>query len=161
LKAGLQGFGVQTLRSRITPSASNLFPVLQQGGVRVPARPAIQGDQWNAAMGGAIRTLRLRDDWQSGDAAVGVAWQLLTQAAVTVEWRRILLRQAGQSLTLDLETSSRFDIEVQDVSRARAPQDSDNPGLQRIVVRMQTPAATAGWLTVLAQPGKPWRWVRQ
>jgi oligo-alginate lyase len=47
------------------------------------------------------RTLRLRDEWQAGEAATKVAWQWLTQAAVTVEGRRILLRQAEQTLTLD------------------------------------------------------------
>ncbi len=99
------------------------------------------------------RVLGLRDDWQAGDADVAVAWQWLTQAAVTVQGRRILLRQAGQTLTLEVEASAPIHIDVQDVSVARAPQDSDNPGLQRIVVRLQTPAAMAGWISVLGRPG--------
>lgn len=54
---------------------------------------------------------------------------------------------------LDVEASAPIEIDVQDVSAARAPQDSDNPGLQKIIVRLQTPPATAGWLSVFARPG--------
>jgi oligo-alginate lyase len=100
------------------------------------------------------RALLLQDDWLARDKPVDVTWQWLTYAAVTVTGQRLLLRQAGQRLVLEVTASVPFAVELQDVSQARAPQDSDNPGLKRIVLRLATPAGAAGQLRVQAQAGR-------
>jgi hypothetical protein len=97
------------------------------------------------------RQVQWLDEWQAGDQPVAVAWQWLTRAAVTLRGQQLVLRQAGQSLTLAVVSGAPLSIEVQDLSVAPAPQDSDNPGLARIVVRLKTPAGAAGHLKVTAR----------
>jgi hypothetical protein len=54
------------------------------------------------------------------------------------------LEQAGESLELCVESAVEFQIEIEDVSEAKAPQDLPIPGLSRIIIRQKTDADQAG-----------------
>jgi hypothetical protein len=62
------------------------------------------------------------------------------------------LRQDGKTLEVRVESSVRFTSEIEDVSAPRNPQDSPNPGLKRIVIRLKTAAQSDGNLAVRALP---------
>jgi hypothetical protein len=64
------------------------------------------------------------------------------------------LQQSDRSLILALKTSAPWQATVEDVSAPRAPQDSANPGVRRILVRLRTPANSKGLIAVTATPGR-------
>lgn len=99
------------------------------------------------------RTVLLEDTWTSGDTPVDVTWQWLTRASVTPTSTGFLLQQDGKSLTLTVEPLQGVTLSVEDVSAARAMQDSPNPGLSRIVIKQNTPAKTTARLRIKATPG--------
>ena len=101
----------------------------------------------------ADRSLTIEDQWSTGDKPVEASWQWLTKAAITRTPNGLLLRQDGKSLALIVESSVGTTIDIEDVSAAKNMQDSPNPGLSRIVVRLSTPAKTNGYLRVKAVPG--------
>lgn len=129
-----------------------------------PGRPALRVDLSPSYTGQAQQVQRqlslldgqalaFEDRWQAGERELAVAWQWLTRAEVELQPDGLLLLQAGERLRLRVSASSAWTAEVQDVSKARGPQDSDNPGLRRIVLRLRTPAGAPGQLRVLATPG--------
>lgn len=68
----------------------------------------------------------------------------------------MLLRQDGQSLKLEIDqlvSLKDMVIEVEDVSVARNMQDSPNPGLSRIIIKIKTAANSAGKLFIKGYPG--------
>lgn len=99
------------------------------------------------------RSVSIEDAWTTGAAATRVSWQWLTRAEVTPQADGAVLRQNGQSLVLGYVSSQRAHLDVEDVSQPRNAWDSANPGLRRIVIQLDTPAATAGHLRVVATPG--------
>lgn len=99
------------------------------------------------------RSVAIDDQWTTGDHPADVAWQWLTKADVSKTPNGLLLRQDGKSLALTVESPVGMTIDIEDVSAARNVQDSPNPGLSRIVVRLSTPAKTTGYLRVKAIPG--------
>ena len=99
------------------------------------------------------RSVSIQDSWKANDSAVTVSFQWLTRATVAKDADGLLLQQAGQLLRLKLEQpqpATGVVIEVQDVSQSKAVQDSDNPGLSRIVITVKTPAGGNGQLFVHA-----------
>ena len=101
----------------------------------------------------ADRSAVITDEWTTGARATEVSWQWLTQAAITRERDGFTLKQSGQSLRLRVESPERFTFAVEDVSAARQPFDSPNPGLTRLSLRLHTPADTAAKILVIAEPG--------
>ena len=94
----------------------------------------------------------IQDDWVAGDSAVNVAFQWLTKAVVTKTAKGFLLQQSGKSLDVIIDVPTKnFAINVQDVSKSKAVQDSDNPGLSRIVISTKTGAGKSGQLKLLCR----------
>lgn len=101
----------------------------------------------------ADRSVWIDDEWTAAQRPVTAAWQWLTQAAVTRIPEGLLLRQQGKKLALRVEASGPFSVAVEDVSAARNPQDSPNPGVSRIRIQLTTPANSTSTLRVHAVPG--------
>ncbi len=97
-------------------------------------------------------SVSIQDEWTMGERGAQVSWQWLTKATVTRTEHGLLLRQAGESLELKMESLVPLIIEIEDVSQPKKPQDSANPGLSRIVVHLQTAARSQGRLDVQAIP---------
>jgi hypothetical protein len=93
----------------------------------------------------------IRDTWRTGDA-VEVTWQWLTFAKATKTTDGFLLQQSGESLTLTAVGSSKLKFEAEDVSAPRHAFDSPNPNLLRLLIRLQTPSESDGWIEVAANP---------
>jgi hypothetical protein len=101
------------------------------------------------------RSLSIDDEWTTLTAATHVTWQWLTRAHVTPMPDGATLRQDSETLRLRFTTADRnARLEVEDVSQPRHPWDSPNPGLRRIVIHLDTPAATTARLRVVAAPGE-------
>ena len=102
----------------------------------------------------ADRTVSIQDEWTAKDSAVNVSFQWLTKATVTKTNDGLLLQQSGKSLQLKIQDPTEdIAIDVQDVSKSKAVQDSDNPGLSRIVITTKTKAGSNGRLHLNAYPG--------
>jgi oligo-alginate lyase len=106
----------------------------------------------------ADKSISIEDQWTTLAKDVTATWKWLTYAKVTRIANGLLLEQAGQSLVLRIELdssnskSSKFDIAIEDVSAARAIQDSPNPGLRCIVITIPSAAHSKVRLKVLAIP---------
>ena len=101
----------------------------------------------------ADRSIFLQDEWTTAANPVSAAWQWLTKASVTRTKTGLLLQQDGQSLALEIKASVGFTVAIEDVSKPLNPQDSPNPGVSRIVVRLASPANTTTKLNVHIIPG--------
>jgi hypothetical protein len=101
------------------------------------------------------RSVSIADEWKTLAAATHVTWQWLTRAEVTLVSDGAVLRQEGETLRLQITEGRGARLEVEDVSRPRHAWDSPNPGLRRIVVHLDTPAATTAHLRVTATPSRP------
>ncbi|MEI6493056.1 MAG: heparinase II/III family protein [Verrucomicrobiota bacterium] len=99
------------------------------------------------------KAVLFQDEWTTGDKPVDVAWQMLTRAKVTVLRGKILLEEGGRTLTLEILEPSAAKLESRDVRELQKPFDTDNPGVQRIVVRTTTAAKSGGSFRILAIPG--------
>ncbi len=100
------------------------------------------------------RSVTLEDQWTTGDRPVEATFQWLTKAEVSKTPQGLLLRQDGKSLTLTVEPSAGTTFDIEDVSAAKNPQDSPNPGVSRIIIRLTTPAKTTARLQLKAVPGR-------
>ncbi len=126
-----------------------------EGGFTVELSPVVDDQVVSAQRRFTLRPDRsvvIRDDWKTGDGATDVSWQWLTVAAVTREPDGFTLRQSGQTLRLRATGSTPLDFAVEDVAQARNKFDSPNPGLNRLLIRLRTPAGSAGSLLVAAIP---------
>jgi hypothetical protein len=94
----------------------------------------------------------IRDEWQTGDRATAVTWQWLTFARTSATADGFVLQQSGKILRLRATSSAALTCVVEDASQPQQRFDSPNPGLSRLVIRLATPAHSAGWLSVLAEP---------
>lgn len=103
------------------------------------------------------RSVTLNDEWSTAARPVAASWQWLTKASVSRTNEGLLLQQAGKSLELQFTTSGTgsgaYTIDIEDVSPARNLQDSPNPGLTRLVVRVASPANSTTKLAVQLIPG--------
>jgi oligo-alginate lyase len=101
------------------------------------------------------RSVSIEDEWTTRTAATHVTFQWLTRADVTAHVDGATLRQNGETLRLRFTAAQPARVEVEDVSAPRNRWDSPNPGLRRIVIHLDTPAATTSRLRVTATPGLP------
>ncbi len=99
------------------------------------------------------RSISLNDQWTATDHSVTAAWQWITKATVTRTPQGLLLQQAGKTLELRVRASGTYTVAIEDVSSARNPQDSPNPGVSRIVLKLATPATRTATLGVEVIPG--------
>jgi oligo-alginate lyase len=99
------------------------------------------------------KAVLFQDEWTTGDKPADVAWQMLTRAKVTMLTGEILLEEGGKTLTLQVLEPSDAKLESRDVRELQKPFDTDNPGVQRIVVRTSTAAKSGGSFRILAIPG--------
>ncbi|MBC7914201.1 MAG: heparinase II/III family protein [Pyrinomonadaceae bacterium] len=101
------------------------------------------------------RSVTFKDEWITKNKSSQVTFQWLTKAKVTKKLYGVLLEQNGQSLQLKIDPTllKKVTVEVQDVSKSKATQDSDNQGLSRIVIKTKTAANSAGRIELRAYPG--------
>lgn len=105
----------------------------------------------------ADKSISIEDAWKTGDNSVNYTFQWLTKAKITRTDYGVLLEQNGKTLKLKIENpQSKIvpTIEIEDVSKAKNMQDSDNPNVSRIVIKVKTAAHTEGELQVKAYPNK-------
>lgn len=102
------------------------------------------------------RSVTLIDEWQVKSQATEVTFQWLTKAQVTRRPDGLMLAQDGESLLLRIDPAllKLITVEIQDVSASTKIQDSPNPGLSRILIKINTPANANGKLTLRAIPGR-------
>jgi oligo-alginate lyase len=101
----------------------------------------------------ADRSVSLIDEWTTLNRPVTASWQWLTHATVTRTARGLLLQQAGKTLELLVTASGDWTVAIEDVSPARNVQDSANPGVSRLVIRLASPANSTHTLAVQIVPG--------
>ena len=101
------------------------------------------------------RSVSIEDEWTTRTAATHVTFQWLTRADVTAHADGATLRQNGETLRLRFTSDHPARVAVEDVATPRNRWDSPNPGLRRIVIHLDTPAATTARLRVTATPGRP------
>jgi hypothetical protein len=101
----------------------------------------------------ADRSMTIADEWTTSERATEVSWQWLTRANATATANGFKLKQVGKTLRLRAISSTKLTLIVEDVSKPKNSFDSPNPGLSRLIIRLQTPAQTNGWLSVTALPG--------
>ncbi len=99
------------------------------------------------------RSVSIEDEWTTSEKAVDYAFQWLTTAKITHTPRGLRLEQAKKSLDLQIEATAAFKIKLEDVSTSKNVQDSPNPGLKRIIIKMQSAAHSTTILKVKAVPG--------
>ncbi len=99
------------------------------------------------------RSVSLADEWTTLTAASHVTFQWLTRAEVAPTSDGATLRQNGETLRLRFACDQPARLEVEDVSAPRHDWESPNPHLRRIVIHVDTPAATTATLRVTATPG--------
>jgi oligo-alginate lyase len=101
------------------------------------------------------RSISLQDDWKTGPNAVDYVFQWITAAKATLIPEGVLLEQNGTFLKLHVEIPNsglRPEIVIEDVSAPKNPQDSPNPGISRLLIRLKTPANSVGTVKVTAIP---------
>lgn len=98
------------------------------------------------------RSFTLRDTWKTSEKPAEVTWQWLTFANAQRSDHGFTLMQTGETLHLLATASSKVAYTIEDVSKPANKFDSANHGLSRLVINMQTPALTEGWLQVTASP---------
>ncbi len=96
------------------------------------------------------KSVTIEDEWKTLDEPMNVSWQWLTQARVTQKADGLLLQQDRKSLMLQIKTNAEYSLQIEDVAAPANVQDSPNPGLTRIVVKLLTPARQLNKLTVKA-----------
>ncbi len=103
------------------------------------------------------RSMVIEDEWVTDSNSVEVTFQWLTFARATLKPYGILLEQNGKSMQLKVDTGpiNKFpEIVIEAASQAKNLQDSDNPGLSRIVIRLKTPAKSTSRMKVTAIPNR-------
>ncbi len=102
------------------------------------------------------RSITIQDEWTTGSNTTEASFQWLTKAKITLVPNGILLEHAGKSLKIKVElpgSTIKPEIVIEDVSKARNPQDSDNPGVSRISIKVKSPAESQTILKITAVPG--------
>jgi oligo-alginate lyase len=95
--------------------------------------------------------MSIEDTWKTGENPVEYAFQWLTYAKATLTNYGILLEQDGKFLKLKVETPN-AEIVIEDVSQSKNIQDSPNPNLSRIVIKLKSAAKKEGKFSLRAYP---------
>ncbi len=101
------------------------------------------------------KSILIEDAWKTGEKSVEYTFQWLTYAKATLTKDGFVLAQNGKVLRVTVSNSQGKtvpQIVVEDVSKAKNMQDSDNPNVSRIVIKLKTAAHTEGGLKVKAYP---------
>jgi hypothetical protein len=101
-------------------------------------------------------SVSIHDEWTIKEQSTDVTFQWLTKAKATKTGDGLLLQQDAQSLKLTIEqpvSLKNVSVEIEDVSAAKSIQDSPNPGLSRIVIKISSQANSDGKLFIRAIPG--------
>lgn len=99
------------------------------------------------------KSVSIQDEWKTKDSAVTYTFQWITKANVTKTSSGLLLQQNGRSLQLNIEQPAivnDFTIEIEDISKPKNIQDSPNPGMSRIIIKINTAANSEGKLFLKA-----------
>lgn len=102
------------------------------------------------------RSISIQDEWTTGEKEADYTFQWVTGAKVSIQPYGVLLEQNGKSMKLSIEvpgSKAKPEILIEDVSKSKAIQDSDNPGVSRIVIKLKTPESANGKLSVTVIPG--------
>jgi oligo-alginate lyase len=97
------------------------------------------------------KSMSIEDTWKTGENPVEYAFQWLTYAKATLTDYGILLEQNGKFLKLKIETPN-AEIIIEDVSQSKNIQDSPNPNLSRIVIKIKSAAKTERKFSLLVYP---------
>jgi hypothetical protein len=100
-------------------------------------------------------SISIEDEWVTGDNEVEASFQWVTAAKITMQSYGVLLEQNGKKLMLKISIAGSGElplIEIEDVSKAKNSQDSDNPGVSRISIKLKTAAQSRAGLKIIAVP---------
>lgn len=100
------------------------------------------------------RTVSIQDEWTVINPGTTVSCQWLTKADVTKTEKGILLRQNGEAMEIRVDSYpllQEVSIEIEDVSAPQNIQDSPNPELKRITIKL-SPDNRKGKLQIKAIP---------
>ncbi|MBC7845613.1 MAG: heparinase II/III family protein [Flavobacterium sp.] len=87
------------------------------------------------------KSITIQDEWQTGEKGVEYTFQWVTGAKVSLRPYGALLEQNGKSMKLKIEVINsklKPEILIEDVSKSKAPQDSDNPGVSRLLIKLNS-----------------------
>lgn len=102
-------------------------------------------------------SITIEDEWLTGANEVEASFQWVTAAKTTKQPYGVLLEQNGKSMQLKAEVNNataKPEIIIEDVSKSKTIQDSDNPGVSRIVIKLKSAKDRKMRLTVTAIPIK-------
>lgn len=101
------------------------------------------------------RSITIQDEWKTCSIPVEAVFQWLTRAKTTILQDGILLEQDGKSLMLKVEAPGSItkpEILIEDVSKQNAIQDSNNPGVSRIRIKLKSQPNSESKLIIRAMP---------
>jgi oligo-alginate lyase len=101
------------------------------------------------------KSIAIEDEWKTTDKDVEYVFQWITAAKASIAEYGVLLEQNGQSIKLKIETQNsqiKPEIVIEDVSKSKAIQDSDNPGVSRILIKLKSRKSTSYKLIIKAIP---------
>jgi hypothetical protein len=99
------------------------------------------------------RSVSIEDNWITGKKEVAYTFQWVTGANVSIQPYGVLLEENGKSLKLNIEvpdSNAKPEIVIEDVSKSKAIQDSDNPDVSRILIKFNSPALSKSALKITA-----------
>ncbi|MDA3867944.1 MAG: heparinase II/III family protein [Salinivirgaceae bacterium] len=105
----------------------------------------------------ANRSISIQDEWTTGEKVAQYTFQWVTGAKISIQPYGVLLEQNGRSLKLKIEvpnSNAKPEIVIEDVSKSKAMQDSDNPGVSRILIKLKSSAKSKFTLKITAFPIK-------
>ncbi|WP_291100567.1 MULTISPECIES: heparinase II/III domain-containing protein [unclassified Flavobacterium] len=86
------------------------------------------------------KSIVIQDEWESGEKEGEYTFQWVTGAKVSIQPYGALLEQNVKSMKLKIEVINskvKPEILIEDVSKAKAVQDSDNSGVSRILIKLK------------------------
>ncbi|RUT68002.1 hypothetical protein D0817_23615 [Flavobacterium cupreum] len=103
------------------------------------------------------KSIVIQDEWETGEKEGEYTFQWVTGAKVSIKPYGVLLEQNGESMKLNVEipnSNVKPQILIEDVSKAKAVQDSDNPGVSRMLIKLKYAKMNKFVLKITAVPVK-------
>lgn len=113
------------LRSGDPESTFDLTPVFGENVLKVHRSFVRSGN-----------SLLIKDEIVPSELTASVCWQMMTRADVSVKEDRIILKQDGKELSLELKSDIPFEVKVVELSPPPLSYDKDIKGLKRIEFRI-------------------------